>query len=83
LSIGLTADEIIGPIIAKRRIERGVSQEKLGKLIGVHLTFISRFETGRTRLRLTTMIAIARALEIDPLDLFAEIKEALRDQLVE
>ena len=52
-------------MIAQQRKERGLSQNQLAKLAGVHQSVISDIENGKTKApRIDTMNAIAKALGI-------------------
>ncbi|NQX22718.1 helix-turn-helix transcriptional regulator [Curtobacterium sp. VKM Ac-2852] len=55
--------ELINTIRAKR-LERGLSQAELGRLIGVSQATVSEFESGVTEPRLQTVRRYARALGI-------------------
>jgi transcriptional regulator with XRE-family HTH domain len=48
---------------------RGLSQERLGELVGVSHTTIGRLERGRTRYIQATLESIARELQTDPASL--------------
>jgi transcriptional regulator with XRE-family HTH domain len=53
-----------GRRIAKRRRERGLSQEKLGSLIGLARTSVTNIEAGRQNVVAYTVHLLARHLEI-------------------
>uniref|UniRef100_UPI003F4976E2 helix-turn-helix domain-containing protein n=1 Tax=Amycolatopsis sp. CA-096443 TaxID=3239919 RepID=UPI003F4976E2 len=65
------AARILGERARKRRNELGLSQEELGKLTGVHWTFISQVERGLRNLNLHNLLKIANGLRVDPGDLIA------------
>lgn len=54
-----------GARLQKIRKEKGVSQEKLAELSGLHRTYISSLERGSRNPTLTTMYAIACALNVE------------------
>ena len=54
----------IGRHIREKRLERGLSQEKLAELSDVGVTHISHIETGNTIPSLKTFLAIANALGV-------------------
>lgn len=58
-----------------RRTRRAaeLSQEQLGDRCGLHATEISRLERGVREPRLGTIVRLARALEVRPADLLADI----------
>lgn len=51
------------------RIERGLSQERLGSLAGVHRTYIGMLERAEKNITLANMEKIAKALGIKVRDL--------------
>ena len=53
----------LGRRVAQAREERGISQGKLGELVGLDRTAINRAEGGDRKLTMTEMVAIAEALE--------------------
>lgn len=58
-----------GQQVAKIRNERGISQEKLGALAGVHRTYIGMIERGEKNITIANMEKIARALNLKLKDL--------------
>lgn len=61
-----------GLIVKKYRIEKGISQEKLAEISGLHRTYISSVERGTRSISLSNIDKIAKALEIEPYKLFQE-----------
>lgn len=53
----------LGQRVAQAREERGISQGKLGELVGLERTAVNRAESGDRKLTMTEMVAIAEALE--------------------
>ncbi|OIN78463.1 helix-turn-helix domain-containing protein [Mycobacterium malmoense] len=53
----------LGRRVAQAREEAGISQGKLGELVGLDRTAINRAESGDRKLTMTEMVAIAEALE--------------------
>lgn len=53
----------LGRRVAQARDERGISQAKLGELVGLDRTAINRAERGDRKLTMTEMVAIADALD--------------------
>lgn len=59
----------------RRRRERlGLTQEALGYRAGLHMTEISKLERAVQEPRLTTIVLVARALEVRPGHLLRGIK---------
>jgi len=66
-----------GPMLLKRfaeslrkaRLERGLSQEKLGEVAGVHRTYVSQAERGVVSISIDSVERLALALDIPPEDL--------------
>jgi transcriptional regulator with XRE-family HTH domain len=58
--------------IKKARIDRGLTLEKFGELIGRSRQYMSQLERGKIRLSYETASKIARALATTPDELFFE-----------
>jgi len=54
--------ELIGHAIKKTRQERNLTQEELGKLIGVKKAQISRIESNASNVTIDTLLRVFRAL---------------------
>lgn len=52
--------------VKKYRIERGLSQEKLAELAGLHRTYISAIERERRNISIENIESIAAALDVNP-----------------
>lgn len=53
--------------IKQARINKGLTQEELGKLIGVQRAAINKYESGLVvNLKRTTIAALAKALDVKP-----------------
>ncbi len=57
--------ERIGLNIRIIREQRGLSQEKLGDLAGLHRAYIGQIERGEKNIGLKNLEKIAKALEVD------------------
>jgi HTH-type transcriptional regulator/antitoxin HipB len=55
--------EILGEMIRKVRLERNLTQEELGKLIGVQRAQISKLENNTTNVTLETILRVFGALK--------------------
>ncbi len=53
-----------GEVIKRRRQARGISQEELADLTGLHRTYISQLERGLKSASLKTVVALAKALGV-------------------
>lgn len=56
---------ILGKKIYKQRIKKGLSQEELGKRIGVSHAMISNYESGKKSPQIITLKKLAEVLEVD------------------
>ena len=54
-----------GKRIREERIERGISQERLGELAKVHRTYVGMIERGEKNITLTNIEKFARALNME------------------
>jgi transcriptional regulator with XRE-family HTH domain len=55
-----------GTRLAQLRRVRGLSQEALAKLCGLHRTYVSSIERGQRNVSLLTIVKLARALRVKP-----------------
>ena len=55
--------EVLGDLIKKVRLERNLTQEQLGKLIGVQRAQISKLEKNTTNVTLDTILKVFCALK--------------------
>lgn len=63
----------IGQKIKKARIEKGLTQQELGDLIGVQKSAIAKYEAGRVvNIKRSTMQKITSALNLRPSELLFE-----------
>jgi ribosome-binding protein aMBF1 (putative translation factor) len=58
------------------RTERGLSQEELAQRTNLHTTVIGRFERGAREPRLTTILRLARGLEVPSSVLMENLRRA-------
>lgn len=59
---------------------RGLSQEALGEVAGLHRTYIGDIEQGRRNVSLLNICRIAGALDCQPAELLAEVKAIQPEQ---
>jgi DNA-binding XRE family transcriptional regulator len=57
--------EIIGSMIKSARLERHLTQEELGKLVGVQKAQISKLENNANSARIDTIIRVFKALQAE------------------
>ena len=58
-----------GRRLRELRLERGLSQEKLGELAGLDRTYVSSAEAGRRNVSLKTIYKLAEALGVEAAEL--------------
>jgi transcriptional regulator with XRE-family HTH domain len=63
-----------GRALRRLRIEKGLTQEGLGFEADLRRTFISILELGQQQPTLTTIIKLAKALELSPHQLMIEME---------
>jgi DNA-binding XRE family transcriptional regulator len=63
----------LGKKIAKLRVEKGLSQERLAETAGLAARHLQRLEAGTGSTSLGTLSALKRALHVTWSELFAEI----------
>lgn len=64
------SEDTIGERIRKRRIELGMSQEELGRLVGyTDRSSITKIENGHNAMKRSKVMAFAEALNMDPIQL--------------
>lgn len=63
----------LGAVVAQRivdaRRKAGLTQQQIADALRCHVTRISHIESGRSDLRLSTLVNVARALNIEPREL--------------
>ena len=72
-------DEILrlfGDRLRELRMERRLSQERLAELAGLDRNYIGQIERAERNVALVNIIRIAKALEIEPGELFASFATA-------
>lgn len=62
-----------GEKIRKIRIERGLSQEKLAFLSGLHRTYVGAIERGERNVSFKNIAKIAKTLKVDLEELFRNL----------
>jgi transcriptional regulator with XRE-family HTH domain len=54
---------LLGRVVARRRVEKHLTQTEVGRRAGLHASHVSRIERGLRNPRLSTLISLADALE--------------------
>lgn len=62
----MTPEKAFGRVLREKRLERGLSQERLGFESGYHRTYISLLERGQKSPSLSTIFHLATALALAP-----------------
>lgn len=62
-------DVLIGRRVRRLRVARGLSQTELGQAINVTFQQIQKYEAGTNRIAASTLLRIARALDVAPVEL--------------
>ena len=60
---------MFGENVRKRRLELGLSQEKLAEAANLHFTYVSSVERGERNISLENIAKLANALGCSPADL--------------
>ena len=76
-SLFTDAYDLFREALAAARIGAGVTQVELSARLGKPQQWVSKVERGDRRLDLIEFVAIARALRMDPKDLFATVLRRL------
>ena len=63
-----------GQVVRKIRLEKGISQETLADLSGLHRTYMSDVELGNRNVSLENIDRIANALEVSISEIFKQIE---------
>lgn len=62
----MNATKLFGQKVRELRTKKGLSQEKLAELSGLHRTYISSLELGKRNVSLNNIYALAKALDVTP-----------------
>lgn len=65
----------LGRLIAKKRLERGLSQEALAHEAGLHRTFMGMVERAERNITILNFLRIATALKVKPGELLDGLGE--------
>lgn len=67
---------IFGDVIRSCRLEKNISQERLALKSDLQRSFISRMECGKTQPTLVTIFELAKALDMEPVEIIAKVQKA-------
>lgn len=67
----------VGSALATARQRANITQAELARRLGKPQSMVSAFEAGQRRVDLVEFLMIARTLEVDPVEIFAEIVRSL------
>lgn len=71
----------IGDLIKQARLKKGLTQEELGKIVGVQKSAIAKYENGRVvNIKRSTLLGLAKALGIRPSILIGETEEDKKEK---
>ena len=68
--------KVVGSCLAAARRRANVTQQELAARLGKPQSFVSEYERGQRRVDVVELLAISRALGVDPVALFGEIAKA-------
>ncbi|MDA2934831.1 helix-turn-helix domain-containing protein [Acidobacteria bacterium AH-259-D05] len=72
----------IGQRIREARKEKGISQEQLAERSNLSHTYVGRLERGEKQPSLDTLVTIAEAVQVSPVDLLMDLDVKLGKKLV-
>ncbi len=64
-------------LLVELRERRSLTQVEIATRLGKHQSYVSKFERGERRLDIVEMVAVARALETDPIAVLRELLKRL------
>lgn len=67
--------QLVGNNIRYYRVQAELTQEDLAKRAGINRSYLSDLERGERNARLATLVLIANALDVHPVELLAEPAE--------
>jgi len=65
--------KLFGQKIRQYRKAKGISMQELANIAEIELSQVSRIETGKINTKLSTILILAKALEIRPSELFTDL----------
>ncbi len=77
--MGQALQTIFGDVIRTLRKEKNASQEKLAADSDLQRSFISRLERGKAQPTLVTIFELAKALNVEPVDIIMLVQRRWKD----
>jgi transcriptional regulator with XRE-family HTH domain len=75
------AHKILVEQLTAARKQSGMKQEELAALIGKDQSYISNIERGQRRVDVIEFVALVRAMNANPTELFGSIMDKLTDEI--
>lgn len=69
-----SVDVAFGRVVRQLRLAKGVTQQQLGDAIGISYQQIQKYEHGTNRVAISTLFAIAEALQLAPSALLLQVE---------
>ena len=64
-------------LLVKLREKSGITQATIAERLGVHQSFVSKYEGGERRVDVIEFLRICKALKADPADVLASLKKRI------
>lgn len=71
----------IAEILKKARKEKGLTQVELGRKMGLPQSHISKIEAGKVDLQVSSLLEMARLLDLEPMLIFRPLAPAVRSMI--
>jgi transcriptional regulator with XRE-family HTH domain len=65
-------DKEIGDTLRKLRLRAGLTEQGLGIAIGVSFAQVQKYENGKNRIALSTLIQICKVLDVHPMEFIGQ-----------
>lgn len=76
---GINIPQVFGEVVRDLRKEKGVTQEDLAELSGLHTNYISLLERGNRQPTINTIFKLASAFEMKPFKMIQKVEEKLKN----
>lgn len=77
MPVSTNARELFAKRLRQIRLSKGLSQEALADLAGLHRTYVGSVERGERNVSIDNMERLAKALEVDTFELLREQRHEL------